>query len=179
MRSHLMLTAMLLGVIADRPALSMRAVAIVALVILAVLPDEIVNPGFQMSFAAVIGLIALAEWAASRPRRDEPQRPHARCLEKIPPLYSRHAGREPRRNARDDAVRDLSFRPCFVGRPCRRISTQTSFLTDDALVIRPVDLLTKLAHLALRKISMYSTRPQIITPAVSFRNASVSAASIA
>src|SRR5262245_34539589 len=70
-RSHLMLSAMLLGVIADRPALSMRAVAIAALLILAVTPDEIVNPGFQMSFAAVIGLIALAEWAASRPRRDE------------------------------------------------------------------------------------------------------------
>jgi competence protein ComEC len=70
-RSHLMLSAMLLGVIADRPALSMRAVAIAALFILAFVPDEIVNPGFQMSFAAVIGLIALAEWAASRPRRDE------------------------------------------------------------------------------------------------------------
>ncbi len=72
-RSHLMLSAMLLGVLADRPALSMRAVAIAALLILAFVPDEIVNPGFQMSFAAVIGLIALAEWAASRPRRDEPQ----------------------------------------------------------------------------------------------------------
>ena len=70
-RSHLMLSAMLLGVIADRPALSMRAVAIAALLILAVTPDEIVNPGFQMSFAAVIGLIALAEWAASRPRTDD------------------------------------------------------------------------------------------------------------
>jgi competence protein ComEC len=71
-RSHLMLSAMLLGVLADRPALSMRAVAIAALLILAVTPEEIVNPGFQMSFAAVIGLIALAEWYASRPRSDEP-----------------------------------------------------------------------------------------------------------
>jgi competence protein ComEC len=70
-RSHLMLSAMLLGVIADRPALSMRAVAIAALLLLVFTPDEIVNPGFQMSFAAVIGLIALAEWAASRPRREE------------------------------------------------------------------------------------------------------------
>ena len=70
LRSYLMLSAMLLGVIADRPALSMRAVAMAALVILAVQPDEIVNPGFQMSFAAVIGLIALAEWNASRPRSD-------------------------------------------------------------------------------------------------------------
>ncbi len=68
LRSHLMLSAMLLGVIADRPALSMRAVAMAALVILAFQPDEIVNPGFQMSFAAVVGLIALAEWAASRPK---------------------------------------------------------------------------------------------------------------
>jgi competence protein ComEC len=71
-RSHLMLSAMLLGVIADRPALSMRAVAIAALLILAVTPNEIVNPGFQMSFAAVIGLIALAEWASTRPRGEEP-----------------------------------------------------------------------------------------------------------
>jgi competence protein ComEC len=70
LRSYLMLSAMLRGVIADRPALSMRAMAIAALVILAVQPDEIVNPGFQMSFAAVVGLIALAERAASRPRDD-------------------------------------------------------------------------------------------------------------
>jgi competence protein ComEC len=41
-----------------------------ALVILAFNPEDIVNPSFQMSFAAVIGLIALAEWAASRPRDD-------------------------------------------------------------------------------------------------------------
>ena len=69
-RSYLMLSAMLLGVIADRPALSMRAVAMAALLILAFDPEEIVNPGFQMSFAAVVGLIALAEWWASRPRSE-------------------------------------------------------------------------------------------------------------
>jgi competence protein ComEC len=70
LRSYLMLSAMLLGVIADRPALSMRGVAMAAIVILAFQPENIVDPGFQMSFAAVVGLIALAEWAASRPKTE-------------------------------------------------------------------------------------------------------------
>jgi competence protein ComEC len=69
-RSYLMLSMMLLGVMADRPALSMRAVALAALALLAFQPEDIIDPGFQMSFAAVIGLIALAEWGASRPRAD-------------------------------------------------------------------------------------------------------------
>lgn len=73
-RSYLMLSAMLVSVLADRPALSMRAVAMAALAILIFSPEDIVNPGFQMSFAAVIGLIALAEWVANRPRGDEPRR---------------------------------------------------------------------------------------------------------
>jgi competence protein ComEC len=69
-RSYLMLSMMLLGVLADRPALSMRGVALAALALLAVEPENIVDPGFQMSFAAVIGLIVLAEWGAARPRDD-------------------------------------------------------------------------------------------------------------
>src|SRR5882672_8649889 len=71
-RSYLMLSMMLLGVLADRPALSMRAVALAALGLLIYEPEDIVDPSFQMSFAAVIGLIALAEWGASRPRQDSP-----------------------------------------------------------------------------------------------------------
>ena len=71
-RSYLMLSMMLLGVLADRPALSMRAVALAALALLAYEPEDIVDPSFQMSFAAVIGLIALAEWGASRTRDDVP-----------------------------------------------------------------------------------------------------------
>ncbi len=67
-RSYLMLSMMLLGVLADRPALSMRAVALAALALLAYEPEDIVDPSFQMSFAAVIGLIALAEWGSSRAR---------------------------------------------------------------------------------------------------------------
>lgn len=79
-RAYIMLAAMLLAVLADRPALSMRAVALSALVIVAVEPESVVEPGFQMSFAAIIGLIALAEWSAARPRQDTPVHWWARLL---------------------------------------------------------------------------------------------------
>jgi competence protein ComEC len=73
-RAYIMLACMLIAVIVDRPALSMRAVAMAALIIVAVEPESVVEPGFQMSFAAIIGLIALAEWSAKRPYREAP--PH-------------------------------------------------------------------------------------------------------
>lgn len=65
-RSFLMLSMMLVGVLFDRPALSMRSVAMAALVILLFQPEDIIDPSFQMSFGAVVGLIALAEWQSSR-----------------------------------------------------------------------------------------------------------------
>ena len=65
-RSFLMLSMMLLGVLLDRPALSMRSVAMAALVILIFQPEDVIDPSFQMSFGAVIGLIALAEWQSAR-----------------------------------------------------------------------------------------------------------------
>jgi competence protein ComEC len=71
-RSYLMLSMMLLGVLADRPALSMRAVALAALALLVYEPEDIVDPSFQMSFSAVIGLIALAEWGSSAARSEAP-----------------------------------------------------------------------------------------------------------
>jgi competence protein ComEC len=51
-RSYLMLSMMLLGVMLDRPALSMRSVAMAALAILIFQPEDIVDPSFQMSFGA-------------------------------------------------------------------------------------------------------------------------------
>jgi len=69
-RSYITLSMMLLGVLADRPVLSMRSVALAALLMLLLKPEDILEPGFQMSFSAVIGLIALAEWMGSRPRSD-------------------------------------------------------------------------------------------------------------
>lgn len=57
-RSYLMVAVMLAAVIADRPALTMRNLAIAALAILVWSPHEIAGPSFQMSFAATAALIA-------------------------------------------------------------------------------------------------------------------------
>ena len=56
------MTLVLLGAtLADRPALSMRNLAIAALVVLALEPESLLGPSFQMSFGAVAALIALFE----------------------------------------------------------------------------------------------------------------------
>ncbi len=54
-----------LAVLADRRAISLHALALAALVILAMQPEAAATPGFQMSFAATAALVALAEaWPA-------------------------------------------------------------------------------------------------------------------
>jgi competence protein ComEC len=67
LRAFIMAGIMFLAVIAERPALSMRNLAIAALIILTLQPESVVEPGFQMSFAAVAALIAFYE--AWRERR--------------------------------------------------------------------------------------------------------------
>jgi len=74
-RAFVMLAMMLLSIVFDRPALSMRALALAATVILVLGPESILEPGFQMSFAAVMSLIAVAEWEASRKRQHEAMSP--------------------------------------------------------------------------------------------------------
>ena len=54
------------AVLFDRRALSLHSLAVAALVVLVFQPESIVQPGFQMSFAATAALLALAE---SWPRR--------------------------------------------------------------------------------------------------------------
>jgi competence protein ComEC len=66
-RAYVMLIFMLLSILFDRSALSMRSVAMAAAVVLLTRPESIIEPGFQMSFAAVVGLVAVAEWERSRP----------------------------------------------------------------------------------------------------------------
>lgn len=65
LRSYIMLTVMFIAVMFDRPALTMRAVALAATLILLSAPNSLIQPGFEMSFAAVTGLIAVAEWEAA------------------------------------------------------------------------------------------------------------------
>lgn len=72
-RSVLMTGVMLLAVLVDRNPLSLRVVAIAALVVLLLQPEAMIGPSFQMSFAAVIALIAVFEvvtpWMTAR-RKD-------------------------------------------------------------------------------------------------------------
>ena len=62
------MSIVLIAVLLDRPALTMRNVALAALLILIVSPESLFDPSFQMSFAAVVGLVALVEAAAARER---------------------------------------------------------------------------------------------------------------
>jgi competence protein ComEC len=67
-RSYIMLAVMFIAILVDRPALAMRSVTFAALLLLLLSPESLLDPGFQMSFAAVIALIAFAEWEQSRPQ---------------------------------------------------------------------------------------------------------------
>jgi competence protein ComEC len=55
-RAFVMVAVMLGAVLLDRRAVTLRSVAIAALIVLALRPESLVNPGFQMSFAAVTAL---------------------------------------------------------------------------------------------------------------------------
>ena len=50
-----------LAILLDRRAISMNALAVAAFVVLGTRPESVVQPGFQMSFAATAALVALAE----------------------------------------------------------------------------------------------------------------------
>ncbi len=65
-RSLIMTLVMLGAILFDRPALSMRNLAIAALVVLLREPETLLGPSFQMSFAAVAAMIAAHEWWLSR-----------------------------------------------------------------------------------------------------------------
>ena len=61
MRSAITLSVAFVAVLADRRAITLHALAVAALIVLALEPDAVVQPGFQMSFTATAALIALAE----------------------------------------------------------------------------------------------------------------------
>jgi competence protein ComEC len=60
-RSYVMTATVLLAVLLDRPAITMRAVALAALVVLTLAPESLTQAGFQMSFAATIALVGAYE----------------------------------------------------------------------------------------------------------------------
>lgn len=61
-RSFVMIAVMLVAVLCNRSALTMRNFSIAGLITLAVSPHEILGPSFQMSFAATAALIASFDW---------------------------------------------------------------------------------------------------------------------
>lgn len=65
-RSFAMIAIVLLAVLVDRAAISMRTVAWSALAVLLWQPQALVGASFQMSFAAVVALVAAFEAAAPR-----------------------------------------------------------------------------------------------------------------
>lgn len=60
-RAFIMTAIVLIGVMADRPALTLRTLAMAAFAVLIVAPQAVVHPSFQMSFAATLALIAAYE----------------------------------------------------------------------------------------------------------------------
>jgi competence protein ComEC len=60
-RAFIMTAIVLIGVMADRAALTLRTLAVAAFAVLIIAPQALVHPSFQMSFAATLALIAAYE----------------------------------------------------------------------------------------------------------------------
>lgn len=54
------------GLALGREAISLRLIAVAALVVMLIWPESLIGPSFQMSFAAVIAIVALYEWPPAR-----------------------------------------------------------------------------------------------------------------
>ncbi|WP_455482431.1 ComEC/Rec2 family competence protein [Bartonella sp. B35(2025)] len=61
-RSFTMIAVMLVAILCNRSAVTMRNFAIAGLITLAITPHEILGPSFQMSFSATVALIAFFDW---------------------------------------------------------------------------------------------------------------------
>lgn len=65
-RAFLMTSLMLVGILIDRRGITLRSVAWAAGIILVFHPSSLLEPGFQMSFSAVICLVSGYEWLSKR-----------------------------------------------------------------------------------------------------------------
>lgn len=71
-RSYIMLAVMFIAILCDRPALSLRNLAIAALIILVAFPEAALSASFQMSFLAVMGILAFHEVWSKWLKEEEP-----------------------------------------------------------------------------------------------------------
>jgi competence protein ComEC len=69
----------LVGVLLDRPTLTMRTLTVAALIVLLFSPEAVVHPSFQMSFAATLALIAGYEKGAVKVRTGVDSALHTRA----------------------------------------------------------------------------------------------------
>lgn len=79
-RAFLMITVFFLAVLLDRPALTLRNVALAATALLLVFPESLLDVSFQMSFAAVTALVAVYEVLTRRAPAPRPDGLAARAL---------------------------------------------------------------------------------------------------
>lgn len=84
-RSLIMVLIAFGAVLADRPVLSVRNVSSAAFIILILWPESLLGPSFQMSFSAVLALIAFAEFVSIRDKNRRPfsRIPLFRLIEKL------------------------------------------------------------------------------------------------
>lgn len=74
-RSFIMVAMVLLAVIFRRQVAPMRSIALAAFVLLLFTPEALLNPGFQLSFAATLALVSYYEHWRDTHREDEEKRP--------------------------------------------------------------------------------------------------------
>ena len=65
-RSFYMTAVVLLAVMVDRRAVTFRTLALAAMAVLILVPEALVHPSFQMSFAATLGLVAMVQIGVPR-----------------------------------------------------------------------------------------------------------------
>ncbi|WP_142417083.1 ComEC/Rec2 family competence protein [Bartonella massiliensis] len=65
-RSFVMIAVMLIAILCNRSAVTLRNFSIAGLITLAIRPHEILGPSFQMSFSATAALIAFFDWWSGR-----------------------------------------------------------------------------------------------------------------
>ena len=73
-RAFIMVAVMFCAILVNRPAISLRGLALAAVIVLMIRPISLLDAGFQMSFAATAALIAayeaVREWSALQGKRE-------------------------------------------------------------------------------------------------------------
>lgn len=82
-RAFLMMAILFLAILLDRPALTLRNVALAAIVVLAMFPESVFDVSFQMSFAAAAALVAVYERWSQRARPPVSQSAKSRFARRV------------------------------------------------------------------------------------------------